>query len=440
MTSIDMEKAESFGASKIQDFTWKDLLDLDACTRCGRCQDNCPAHLSGKPLSPKKLLQDLKGEWLEKAPALLAAGKKSEKIAETDSVQPDGGSAETPAGEPRPLIGGVIETEAIWNCTTCFACQEVCPVAAEPMLKAVEMRRNLVLEQAVIPETAEGALRSIEDRGHPWRGTLLTRTAWMDGLGIQTLAENADVEVLYWVGCSEALEDRSLKVAQATGRLLKLAGVKFGVLGDEESCCGDPARRLGNEYLYQMQSQKNIETLNNYKVKKIVTGCPHCYNTLKNEYPQFGGNFEVVHHSEFLLQLLKEGKLKITKGPRSTVTYHDPCYLGRYNSIFDTPRQILGYIPDIELVEMERNRERSFCCGAGGGHMWLEEQKVGERINVMRTDQALKTRAGMVATACPYCLQMFQDGIKTRTVEDSLKVMDISEILAESAVYHPVEK
>ncbi|MDD5702202.1 MAG: (Fe-S)-binding protein, partial [Dehalococcoidales bacterium] len=327
--------------------------------------------------------------------------------------------------------------DAIWNCTTCFACQEVCPVWAEPMFKIGEMRRNLVLEQASIPETAEGALRSIEDRGHPWRGTLLTRTSWFEGLGIQTLAENSDIDVLYWVGCTEALEDRSLRVAQATAKLLKTAGIKFGVLGDEESCCGDPARRLGNEYLYQMQATKNIEVLKSYNIKKIVTGCPHCYNTLKNEYPQFGGDFEVVHHSDFILQLFQDNRLKISKGPRGTVTYHDPCYLGRYNEIFEIPRQLLRFVPDLNLAEMERNRERNFCCGAGGGHMWLEEQKVGERINVMRTEQAMATKAQIVATACPYCLQMFQDGIKTREAEESLKVMDIAEILAESAVYQP---
>ncbi len=262
----------------------------------------------------------------------------------------------------------------------------------------------------------------------------MTRTSWFEGLDIKTLAEDSNVDVLYWVGCTEALEDRSLKVAQATGKLLKMAGVKFGVLGSEESCCGDPARRLGNEYLYQMQAQKNIEVMKNYNVKKIVTGCPHCFNTLKNEYPQFGGNFEVVHHTDFILQLLKEGKLRVSKGPRGMVTYHDPCYLGRYNNIFEAPREILKYVPDISLVEMARNRERNFCCGAGGGHMWLEEQKVGERINVMRTDQAMATGAQIVATACPYCLQMFQDGIKTKGVEETLKVMDISEILADSAI------
>jgi Fe-S oxidoreductase/nitrate reductase gamma subunit len=435
MVPIDMEKAESFGVSKIEDYSWKNLLDLDACTRCGRCADNCPAKLSGKPLSPKKVIQDLKGHWLEKAPDLLQARAKTAKPAEgAPEAQTDGGSPVegTETTDARPMIGGVIETDAIWNCTTCYACQEVCPVWAEPMFKLGEMRRNLVLEQASIPESAEGALRSIEDRGHPWRGTLLTRTSWFEGLDIKPVAEDNNIDILYWVGCTEALEDRSLKVAQATGKLLKKAGVKFGILGSEESCCGDPARRLGNEYLYQMQAQKNIEVLKNYNIKKIVTGCPHCYNSLKNEYPQFGGQFEVVHHTEFILQLLKEGRLQFSKGPGSTITYHDPCYLGRYNSIFEAPRQILNRLPGTNLVEMARNRERNFCCGAGGGHMWLEEQKVGERINVMRTDQAMATGARTVATACPYCLQMFQDGIKTKAVEETLQVKDISEILAES--------
>ncbi len=443
MVPIDLEKAESFGVSKVEDFSWKNLLDLDACTRCGRCADICPANLSGKPLSPKKVIQDLKGNLLEKAPALLAAIAQSAKVAKTSgSSQPPQTGNGTPGGTPeavetQPMIGGVIDTEAIWNCTTCFACQEVCPVWIEPMYKIGEMRRNLVLEQASIPETAEGALRSIEDRGHPWRGTLLERTSWFEGMGIKTLAEDSKVDVLYWVGCTEALEDRSLKVAQATGKLLKMAGVKFGVLGCEESCCGDPARRLGNEYLYQMQALKNIEVMKNYNVKKIVTGCPHCYNSLKNEYPQFGGQFEVFHHTDFILQLFKEEKLKLSKGPQGIVTYHDPCYLGRYNNIFEGPRELIKYVPDITLVEMERNRERNFCCGAGGGHMWLEEQKVGERINVMRTEQAMAAQAQIVATACPYCLQMFQDGIKTKGAEETLQVMDIAEILAASAIYHP---
>ena len=296
----------------------------------------------------------MKTYWQEKSPGLTGC-QGSSLQRQGAQAQSEGGTAaaSTDPPETKPLIGGVIETDAIWNCTTCFACQEVCPVWIEPMYKIGEMRRNLVLEQAAIPETAEGALRSIEDRGHPWRGTLLTRDAWFAGLGIKTFAEDNNADVLYWVGCTESLEDRSLKVAKATGKLLKMAGVKFGVLGNEESCCGDPARRLGNEYLYQMQAQKNIELMKNYNIKKIVTGCPHCYNTLKNEYPHFGGNFEVIHHTDFILQLLQEGKLKISKGPRGIVTYHDPCYLGRYNYIFENPRRILGYVPDLTLVEMD---------------------------------------------------------------------------------------
>jgi Fe-S oxidoreductase len=305
------------------------------------------------------------------------------------------------------------------------------------MVKLVEMRRNLVMEQASVPETGEGALKSIEARGHPWRGTTATRTDWAEGLDVKTLSEDSDVEILYWVGCTSALEDRSIKVAQAITKLLKQAGVKFGILGTEESCCGDPARRLGNEYLYQIQAQKNIELMKSYNVKRIVTGCPHCYNTIKNEYPKLGGEFEVIHHSEFIAKLLQEDKLRIIKGARGVVTYHDACYLGRYNTIYEPPRQILSCMPDITLVELVRNRERGFCCGAGGGHLWLEEQRIGSRINEMRTEQVIETKAQIVATACPYCLQMFEDGIKAKTAQESLKAMDIAELVADSAIYRP---
>lgn len=423
LVAIDIEATETFGASKIEDFTWKHLMDLDACTQCGRCQDNCPAYLSGKPLSPKKVIQDLKANLLERAPILLKSKSNGDK--------------DNPGTDTRTMIGEVILEDEIWNCTTCFACQEVCPVWIEPMVKIIEMRRNLVLEQASIPETGEGALRSIEARGHPWRGTTLSRTDWAEGLDVKTLAEDSDIDILFWVGCTEALEERSLKVAQATVKILKLAGINFGILGTEETCCGDPARRLGNEYLFQLQAQGNIELFKNYGIKKIVTACPHCYNTLKHEYPQFGGEFEVIHHSELIAQLLQEDKLRIIKGSSGVVTYHDSCYLGRYNNIYEPPRQILNSMPDVTLVEMERNRERVFCCGAGGGHLWLEEQKKGERINEMRTEQAMAVKAKLIATACPYCLQMFEDGIKSKEAEESLKVMDIAELVAESAIYHP---
>jgi len=416
LAAIDIETAETFGTSKIKDFSWKHLMDLDACTRCGRCQDNCPAYLSSKPLNPKKVIQDIKGQFIEEAPSLLKG---------------------TEANPGRDLITDVVGEEEIWNCTTCYACQEVCPVYIEPMTKIIQMRQHLVLERASIPETGEGALRSIEARGHPWRGTTATRTDWAEGLDIKVLAEDSDIDVLYWVGCTSALEDRSMKVAQAIAKILKQAKINFAILGAEETCCGDPARRLGNEYLFQLQAQSNIELLKNYGIKKIITGCPHCYNTLKHEYPHFGGDFEVLHHTEFIAKLLQEGKLRTTRGTRGIVSYHDACYLGRYNDIFEPPRQILNNMPDIKLVEMVRNRERSFCCGAGGGHLWLEEQKAGQRINEMRTEQVIEVKAQIVATACPYCLQMFEDGIKAQEAEESLKVVDIAELLAESVLYRP---
>jgi len=413
LTPIDLEATETFGVDRIQNFSWKHLLDLDACTRCGRCQDNCPAYLSRKPLSPKKVIQDLKGHLLERAPVLLR--RKAE--------------AANPGDNGRAMIGEVIKQDEVWNCTTCYACQEVCPIYVEPMVKLIEMRRSLVMEQAAIPETGEGALKCLEARGHPWRGTTLSRTDWAEGLEVKTLADDSHVDVLFWVGCTEALEVRSTKVAAAIARILKLAGVSFGILGNEEVCCGDPARRLGNEYLFQILAQQNIKLLNNYGIKRIVTGCPHCYNTLKHEYPQFGGDFEVVHHSEMIANLIKKGKLLGIKGISGVVTYHDSCYLGRYNGIYEAPRQILHRLDGVKLVEMERNLEHGFCCGGGGGHLWLEEQKAGERINEMRTEQALSTKAGFIATACPYCLQMFEDGLQTKQATESVRAVDIAELV-----------
>jgi Fe-S oxidoreductase len=411
---IDLETAETFGVATIDQLTWKQNLDLYSCVVCGNCQELCPANLSGKKLNPKKVIQDLKKHLLKVGPELVAAKAKGEPA---------------PANPNVPLAENVILLDEIWACTTCGACDEVCPVWVDHIDKIVDLRRNLVMEQSSLPETAEGALRSIEDRGHPWRGTTLSRTDWAEGLDIKVLADDSDVDILFWVGCTEALEERSTKVAQSVAKLLKAAGINFGILGVEESCCGEPARRLGNEYLFQMQAEKNIEILKNYGVKRIVTACPHGYNILKNEYPQFGGNYEVIHHTELIYQLLKEGKLKVKKNRNELVTYHDACYLGRYNDIYNQPRQIIRSIPGLDMVEMERNRRRAFCCGGGGGHMWLEEQE-GNRINEMRTEQAMETRAQTVVTACPLCLQMFEDGIKAKAAEEQLKVMDIAELLA----------
>jgi Fe-S oxidoreductase len=383
------------------------------CIDCGSCNASCPANRSGKSLSPQELIFNFKKYLPQVSPELL------EGIAEV-----------FPAGDDKALSGEKITEEEIWACTTCRACQEVCPVQLEPFDAIVGLRRNLVMISTSNPtsKAVRNPLRNIEAKGHPWTGITLAREGWTEGLGIKILAENSDVDILYWVGCTEALDDRSMKIAQSMGRLMRRAGVNFGILGAEESCCGDPARRLGNEYLFQLQAQKNIKVLQSYHVKKIVTACPHCYHTIKNEYPQFGGEFEVMHHTELIANLLKEGRLRIGEGEGGVITYQDPCYLGRYNNIYQPPRQVLESIPGRTVVEMEQNRERSFCCGGGGGRMWLEEN-IGQRIGEMRLEQALETHAGAVTTACPFCLQMFEDAIKTKGIEESLKVMDIAELM-----------
>jgi Fe-S oxidoreductase/nitrate reductase gamma subunit len=409
LTTIDIEKAESFGVSKIEGFTWKQLLDLDACTNCGRCQDNCPAYLSEKPLTPKKVIQDLKTHFYSVYKPF--ARKPTES-------RPD-------------MISEVITEDVIWSCTTCRACQEACPVYIEHIDKLIDMRRSLVLEQAKIPETGESALKCIETRGHSCRGTTSTRTDWTQGMDIKLLSSDQNVDIVYWSGCAASLEDRNIKVAKSMAKIMKIAGVNFGILGLEESCCGEPARRLGNEYLFQIQAAKNIEILKNYKVKKIVTTCPHCFNTIKNEYPQFGGEFEVIHHSQFIDQLLKEGKIKPVSLRNDKITYHDSCYLGRYNEIFQQPRDIVHCINKSSPIEMQRSKKSGFCCGGGGGRFWMEE-RIGKRISEMRTEQVIQTGANMVASACPYCLQMFEDAIKAKEAAETLKAMDIAELVLAS--------
>ena len=409
-TPTDLETAEVFGAHRVQDFTQRQLLDGYACAVCGRCTDVCPANISGKILSPMHIVENLKEHTLETAPGVIAG--------------------EDPQDE-QPLIGRWIQEEALWDCLTCGACVEECPVGVEHVSTIVDMRRFLVMEQAEMPETAMNALLSMEQRGHPWRGTTYTRTDWADGMDIPLLADHPKAEVLFWVGCTAALEQRSQSVARSMASVLKRAGVDFAILGMEEGCTGDPARRMGNEYLYQIMAQQNIDTLNGYDVKKVVTICPHCFNTIKNEYPHLGGNYEVLHYSEFVSELIADGRIKPLVEINTTLAFHDPCYLGRQNGIFDQPRAIAKAIPGLELVEMERSHSQSFCCGAGGGHMWVEESR-GRRVNHIRTEHFLDTGADTVGVSCPFCLQMMEEGIGTKEAQDSRRAKDLLEILDES--------
>ncbi len=409
---IDLENAEHFGAGRIQDFTWKELLDGYACAVCGRCTDACPANISGKVLSPMHIVENMK-EYLLKVGLQLKAGQDP--------------------SQEYPLIGEAISEEAIWDCVSCGACMEECPVVVEHVPTIMDVRRHLVLEESKVPDTARDAMLSMEQRGHPWRGTQFSRTDWAEGLDIKTLAEHPEAEVLYWVGCTPALEQRSQAVARSMAKVLKAGGVDFAILGEEERCTGDPARRMGNEYLYQTLAKQNIETLKSYNVKRVVTTCPHCFNTIKNEYPQLGGDFEVMHYTQFVDQLMQEGRLKLIRMVEGSVAYHDSCFLGRHNGIYDQPRRIAKAIPGLELVEMEpRCRERGFCCGAGGGHMWLEESGKGERINHMRTDHFLETNAPTVGVSCPFCLQMLTEGIEAKGEKGKREAKDLLELLAES--------
>ncbi|MTV50747.1 4Fe-4S dicluster domain-containing protein [Heliobacillus mobilis] len=429
LVDLEAEDAETFGISKIEEFTNKQLMDLDACTRCGRCQDNCPAYLTGKPLSPKKMTQDLKEALNQKAPELIAKAK-AELSGEGQGEETTAPSVEEAV--TRFLIGDVIEQDTIWSCTTCRACQEVCPAYVEHIPKTVELRRNLVLMESDFPAEVQTTFRNMENNGNPWGIGWAKRADWLGDLDVPQMGElddPAEVEYLYWVGCAGSFDERNKKVSRALVKILQSAGVTFAILGAEEKCCGDSARRIGNEYLYQMLAMENIETMNNYGVKKIITACPHCLNTLKNDYPQMGGNFEVIHHTELIAQLLQSAKLRLNGQKGKSYTYHDSCYLGRYNRVFEAPRDVLKQA-GVQVVEMERNHEHSFCCGAGGGRMWMEET-LGSRINLNRTEQALSTGAEGIAANCPFCLTMLTDGVKAKELADKIPVLDLAEIVSE---------
>jgi Fe-S oxidoreductase len=441
LPAMDLEREDAtFGLKSLQDLGWKDLLDGFTCTECGRCQQACPAWNTGKPLNPKTFIMGLRDMSVE-AEHGIDLIPNSPIVRETyglDDATPE------QARMAKAIVDDAIPFDAVWDCVTCGACVEACPVLIEHVDKIVGLRRNLVLEESRFPSELTGAFRSMEGQGNPWGQPASTRMDWTKGLPfeVRTVASLAadgrldELEVLYWVGCAAAFDERNRRVARAFATCLDAAGIRFAILGQEESCTGDPARRMGNDYVYQILASGNVDTLNRYGMgeRTIVTACPHCFNTIANEYGQLGGSFRVVHHSVFLQGLLADGRLRVIEdGAPGPVTLHDSCYLTRYNGVVEAPRDILGSVPGLELVEMERSGRQTFCCGAGGGRMWMEETR-GTRINAERTRQALETGAGTVVTECPFCMTMLKDGLADAqsTTGGAVSATDIAEVLAGS--------
>jgi len=394
----NIEEAESLGVSKLEELSWKRRLDLDACTLCGRCQDVCPAHLAGTPLSPKRIIVKLRNLMHE--------------------------------GNGRAIHGETIAAEELWACTTCMACVEACPAFIDIVDTIVDLRRYLALSEGALPATAGTSLQNMQRAGNPWGMAAADRLVWAEGLDVPRLEEGREVEYLYWVGCSASYDRRNQSIARAVVRILKAAGVSFAVM-QEEKCNGDAARRLGEEYLYQTLAGENIENLKRYRFRKVITACPHCFNTIGNEYRQFGGAFEVLHHSVVISELIRAGRLRLARPRAELLTYHDSCYLGRYNGVFDAPRDSLKAIPGLQLVEMSRSRNKGLCCGGGGGHMWMEVRGK-RRVNEIRVEEVLTTKARTVGTACPFCLAMVDLGRKVKGVEEELQVKDVAELVAEA--------
>ncbi len=418
-----LEREETLGIKRIDQFSWKSILDFYTCTECGRCSDHCPATSTGKKLSPKHFTLDLR-DFLYKHDKALVAAKA---LGGGDSCEGD------PPEHYKDLVDGVIDPEVLWACTSCRACEQECPVLISYVDKIVDMRRYLVQERGEFPNELQTAFRCLEASFNPWGFPAEERAKWAEGLNVQTLADHPDAEVILWVGCAPAYDDRAKKVTRATAQLMQKAGVDFAILGTEEQCTGDVARRAGNEYLFQMFAQQNVETLNRYgaDTKKIVTTCPHCYNMLQHEYGDFGGHYHVIHHTTFLADLLAKGRLEPTKRVDKKVTFHDSCYLGRYNDIYEAPREALESIPGLTLVEPAESRDRGMCCGAGGAQMFKEEEPGDQRVNAARTQQLLNTNPDAIASACPFCMRMLTDGLADKGRED-LPQLDVAEILLES--------
>ena len=408
LSTQDLENAEIYGTSKMPHFTWKQLLDMYTCTECGRCSAECPATATNKPLAPRQMLLDLRNHLYEHPETVLS---------------PNG---ETVIGEHT----GVTD-EVLWACTSCRACEEACPVHIEYVDKIVDMRRHLVQEEARFPAELTRTFKGMETQGNPWGINADKRDEWAEGLGIPHISERLDAEYLFFVGCAGSFDDRAKKITKAVAKILDAAGVSYAILGKEEPCNGDTARRLGNEYLYQTMAGMAVEVFNGYKVKKVITNCPHCFNTIANEFGQFGGDYECVHASQLVADLLRQGKIKIDKESAKTIVYHDSCYLGRYNEVYDAPRDILRAIPGIILKEAGKSRNKGMCCGAGGGRMWIDEDPT-QRVNTLRVEQLMETKPDVIASACPYCMTMLSDGVKEKQVEDKVETRDILEILADA--------
>jgi len=462
-----MESGEEFslGLGTIKDYTWKNLLDLDACTQCGRCQEVCPAYLSGKPLSPKWMILDTRNHAFalhaekkygnSKLPQVAQALDQalSQRVLlpfnairqENDGYRADGSyrslsalvqnaSRNLGGRADAKISGDVIDPDVFWTCNTCMACVEACPVGINHVDQIVGNRRYMTMMEGQLPHEAQGTLRSLESRNNPY-GPQEDRAKWLDGLSVKVLQPGDTVDYLYWVGCVSAFDPRKQKIAKSLVAIMQKAGLSFGVLGSLEGCSGDPARRLGEENLFQTLAKQNIELLKSVSFKVLVANCPHCFNTIKNEYPQFGNlgegrEPEIIHHSVLLRRLLAEDKIPLREGGLRDVTFHDPCYLGRYNNEYEAPRQSLKSIKGLRIIEMDRSREKGLCCGAGGGHFWMD-LKIGERVNSMRAQEAADTGASTVATACPFCMQMMEDGVKLTNNERRLDVRDIAEVISE---------
>ncbi|MFI8926991.1 (Fe-S)-binding protein [Streptomyces sp. NPDC053474] len=463
----DPDEDTVFGVSQVEQFSWKGILDFSTCTECGRCQSQCPAWNTGKPLSPKLLIMSLRDHAHAKAPYLLAGGGKSmEGEEKATAEQLKDVPAAALAEAERPLIGtleenGVIDPDVLWSCTTCGACVEQCPVDIEHIDHIVDMRRYQVMIESAFPSEAGTMLKNLEKKGNPWGLAKKQRLEWTKEVDFEVpvvgkdIEDLTEVEYLYWVGCAGALEDRAKKTTKAFAELLHMAGVKFAIMGGDEKCTGDSARRLGNEPLFQQLGAENVASLNMAfgeddddpetkkpkSAKKIVATCPHCLNTLGNEYPQLGGDYEVIHHTQLLQHLIDEGKLIPVTPVEGLITYHDPCYLGRHNKIYTPPREIMDKVPGLRQQEMHRHKERGFCCGAGGARMWMEE-RIGKRINTERVDEALSLNPDIVSTACPFCLVMLTDSVNGKKndgqAKESLQVVDVAQLLLDS-VKTPVD-